>query len=688
VFADPLLMAESDTTFPSVTSLDETRSTGPLRAAAWIFGVLGVFPLAALIKWAPVVRWLPRAGVEYLVSITVALAVCLLAARSAAMHRALDRIRRTIMAIEPDVFAVWLFVITAIGAIAVAWYISALHPVAGDEMSQRFQARLLDSGHLSAAAESSFEFFSGIQTVSAGGRWFSQFPIGGPMVLALGGLIGMPWLVNPLLGGWTAALLYRYTAATVNEQTARVAGILFVTSPFILLMSGTQMNHVGSLAFMMLALSRLPILLATDDRRTQLRAAAIIGFGVAMSALFRPYDAALFGAVIGAFVLFVENGRRRNSVAAMIAGGLLPIAFLLFVNWKQTGHPFLFGYDALNGAAHRPGFHRDPAGNQFTPLQGLHHVSAYLLLLNVSLFEGPLPAVALIVASLALLPRANRWDYLNTALLIVLVAGYAAYWAESFLYGPRFLYIGVPLFVLLVARLPEALGRFNTGFSRFILPVMLALAWVQPRVARYQGVASSVGAIRAGRPDRLINLEKEIQSAGLEDALVFVHESWHGRLTARLRAIGAPALTAERIVGEFDACALQNGLDTEELVPGPPASKERWNRVVRRALMAGQAQQVIAPDGTAIALANGRLHPACTDDWLSDRSGTMTFDPFLMYETFDAEGRLAGNVVFARDFGARNSRLLSRFGDRSWYRYRPRTGPNDYEPVFIPYRER
>jgi hypothetical protein len=464
-------------------------------------------------------------------------------------------------------------------------------------------------------------------------------------------------------------------------------------------MSGTQMNHVGSLAFMMLALSRLPAWASAEDRRAKLRAAAIVGFGVAMSALFRPYDAALFGAVIGVFMLLrhrdplrgEEAGARRESLTSLgmtIIGGLLPLAILLVVNWKQTGHPLLFGYDALNGDAHRPGFHRDPNGNQFTPLQGIHHISAYLLLLNVSLFEGPVPAMALVVLTLALLPRARDWDYLNVGLLIALVIGYASYWAESFLYGPRFLYMGVPLFVLLVARLPEAIGRFNIGVARFALPVMLLVAWLQPSLARYQGVVSSMRAIRAGRPERLIDLEQEIRSAGLEDALVFVHESWHGRLTARLRAIGAPALTAEKIVSEFDACALQNGLDTEELIPGAPASKERWNRVVRRALVAGQAQTVLEPDGTAIALVNGRLHPACGDEWRSDQNGTMTFDPFLMYESFDADGRLGGNVVFARDFGPRNSRLLTRFGDRTWYRYRPRTGPNDAAPVFVPYRER
>jgi hypothetical protein len=36
----------------------------------------------------------------------------------------------------------------------------------------------------------------------------------------------------------------------------------------------------------------------------------------------------------------------------------------------------------------------------------------------------------------------------------------------------------------------------------------------------------------------------------------------------------------------------------------------------------------------------------------------------------DAEGRLDGDIVFARDFGERNRLLRERFGDRAWYRAR------------------
>jgi hypothetical protein len=50
-----------------------------------------------------------------------------------------------------------------------------------------------------------------------------------------------------------------------------------------------------------------------------------------------------------------------------------------------------------------------------------------------------------------------------------------------------------------------------------------------------------------------------------------------------------------------------------------------------------------------------------------------------------ADGRVNGNVVFARDLGDRNELLRERFGDRSWYRYRPGRTLADTSYAFIPY---
>lgn len=668
----------------------------PLRAVACLLAALGIFPLAAFIKWVPVVKWLPDAGREWVISALVLVLVCALLARRAGdgVDRLLGRMRQAVLAPTPRDFAIYIGLFTFFASLFVAWFSFGGQPVGGDEMTQRFQARLLLAGRLYGVAEQPFEFFGGIQTANVDGRWFSQFPIGGAALLAVGVLFGMPWIVNPLLAGWTAVSVYRFAARITDEATGRFAAILFASSPFVLLMSGSQMNHVGALAFLMLGLVGLADWFAAADARAQRNAALKIGFGFAASAAIRPYEATLFAIVVGVMQLWGlrESPARARSLAWQLLGGAVPTALLLFANAQQTGHPLLFGYDVLNGVLHRPGFHPDPTGVNFGPIEGLHHVSAYLLLLNVSLFHGPVPALLFVVAALALIPRATRWDYLIAALIVALLVAYGTYWAESFFVGPRFLFAGVPFFMMIAARLPAALAaRMRTPasarFARLLLPASVVMAWlIPPGVTSWQGAWSAFAGERASNINERIDIDRAAREAGLQDALVIVHEGWHGRLAARLRAMGAPALTAESFLREMDACGLHVGLDTEERIGGKP-SIGRVNRVVARSWMAGEAKLLAGTTGsTSLAFAPNRaIHPYCLFEMQVDTAGTASLDRFLAHARFDRNGRLAGNVVYARDFGPKNRELLTRFGDRTWYRYRPRKGRDDTSPIFEPY---
>jgi hypothetical protein len=677
-----------------MSAREESRSTIPLRLTAVILALLGVFPLAAVIKWAPVVQWLPRAAAEWAVSLTVVAAACFSLARFAGdrVDAFLTRVRDAVLRPARRDFAIYAGLFTFFAALFVAWFSFGGQPTGGDEMAQRFQARLLVAGRLWGVTEQPYEFFSGIQTVNMDGRWFAQFPIGHPLLLMLGVLVGMPWIVNPILGGWTAASVYRFASKTSDETTARLATILFATSPFVLLMSASQMNHPGALAFVMYALVALADWSQASDARSLRSAAIRIGFGFAASAAIRPYEATVFAAVVGVFQLWHarHSAAHARSFVWQLAGGALPLAFLLYVNAQQTGHPLLFGYDALNGVSHRPGFHTDPTGVQFTPVQGIHHISSYLLLLNASLFGGPIPSVLLIVAALALMPRVTKWDDLQVALVVALLIAYASYWAESFFVGPRFLYGAVPFFVIAVAKLPRTLAaRMRTPrtqrAARLLIPIAVTIAWLlPPHIARFQGGWSQLVGERRSSETTMIDLDDEVQEEGLEDALVIVHESWHGRLTARLRALGAPALTAESFLREFDACALQTALDDDARAGGPPDPR-RLQRVALRGLMYGKATILPGTNGSTTLAFAKPLHPYCAPELQADQAPSVPLDWFLANARFDHEGRLAGPVVYARDFGAANEKLLGRFGDRTWYRYRPRTGPNDHAPVFVPY---
>jgi hypothetical protein len=288
--------------------------------------------------------------------------------------------------------------------------------------------------------------------------------------------------------------------------------------------------------------------------------------------------------------------------------------------------------------------------------------------------------------------RASRWDMMLVAFIGAILIGYFAYWSESLFVGPRFLYMAIPAFVLFAARMPEAVaGRLPHPTWRraalFLLPMSLAVGWIFPAgTVTYIGVWPLASQLHRDEPAWRGDIGKRLAAAGLTDAVVFVHESWHRRLSARLRAIGTPSLQAEQMVNILDACVLQLALDDIEAQGGPPSIKST-QRVMLRALVAGKAKPLTwLAHQQDIALVPGRpVLPECVDELEADRDGVTPFDQFLTYADFAPDGRLGGRVVFARDFGVRNGRLLGSFGDRTWYRYRPPTAPNDHEPVFVPY---
>jgi hypothetical protein len=676
----------------SDSSFEKTHSAPrlPLRLGAVLLVALGLLPVANLLSAGRSVPWWQDAVQEWTTTgaglVVVALLIAhLLGDRADAITtrgiRLLDRPSSTAFRIG---VALLVFALSAF----FAQYCFAGMPYSVDEVAQRWHAQILLAGRLYLPTEPHPEFFSTNEVLDAGGRWFSQFPVGGPAVFAIGLLLGAPWLVNPALAAFTAWNLHRFASRTFSETIARGATLLFALSPFVLLMSASEMNHVATLALVSLALAELARWATADDPRAVTRSAIILGLAVGGAAAVRPMDAALVAVSIGIFQAWVawrEPARRRSLLLQCLAGAI-PVALLLYANARTTGHPMLFGYDALNGAAHRPGFHVDPQGVPFTPRRALMITSGYLMKLNRYLFEWPIPGLLVIVAALLTLRRASRWDMLMLGLVAAIVGGYAFYWFDGFFVGPRFLYSAIPAFVIFAARAPGAVSEWLGERTRWpaarraallLVPLCVAYAWAVP--TGVSSVQLRAFYYRHQRAKLKVDVDREVAAAGLDHALVFVPESWHARLVARLRALGMRPLDATHTLQSVDACALQGALDAEDSLPGTN-TVQRLSRVLERARAAGHAELVPGmPSEEVIALVPGAMPTAaCLRQAALDQQETMPYALFLSRQEIDAQGRVGGPVVFVRDFGERNELLRARYGDRTWYRYRaasPDGGP-------------
>jgi len=664
----------------------------PLRAFAIACVAIGLFPLANALTAGGAVPWWDLAMREWLLRgfVVVALAVVIAILLGTRVDAAVARARESLLRPSPRTFAVATATLALVAALFLAWYCFSGRPFTSDEMAQQWQARILLSGRLAAVAEPHAEFFNTAPVFDRNGLWFSQYPFGGPAFIAVGVLFGAAWIVNPLLLAVAVWHLYRFLSATGSETVARVTTLLFASSPMVLIMGASQMNHVAALAFCAIALAALARWDLADDARAQTRHAAIVGLALGVMATARPLDATVTAMVIGVFQLARARGLRSrwHSLAAQVVAGSVPVAFLLWVNANTTGNALLFGYDALNGPEHRLGFHMDPNGELHTPLRGLILASGYLLRLSRYLFEWPLPAMLFIAAGLAAIRRPTRWDLLLAALAFGFIVAYGAYWFDGFFSGPRFLFTAVPAFVYFAVRStsltplvrPEVLRRAIV----LIIPICILATWIGP-----DGVSNARGRVAMYRDQRTklkTDIPAQVERAQLQHALVFVNEGWRGRLLARLRVLGASQFRAERVVSGLDACALGAALDAEDTVVAR-ASNERLERVVHRARLFGVARIVpgLPADQTVAIVPGSTPTPACIAEFQRDTAGTIPYPPFLALQSVGPDGRVGGNVIFARDLGARNELLRQRFGDRRWYRYRPAANLQDTSRAFVPY---
>ncbi len=647
-----------------------------LRIAASVIALLGVVPAANYITDGAGLPWWSTAVKQWLLwTIVIAFVAVLLGSLlTERVEAAAVWAERVLLAPTSRAFGSLILMTTCLLALYFGWRLFALEPVVGDEFAQRWQAHLLAHGRLTILGDAQAEFFSTIQTLDVRGRWFSQFPIGGPALLALGLVAGVPWLVNPLLAGITAVALYDFVATISDELTARVSAILFAMSPFVLFMSGSEMNHAGALACLTIALAALARWTAAEEPSGARWPAVVMGASLGVAATIRPFDAAVVALMIGVSQLVTIRTRPwlRRSLIAQCVAGAIPVALLFTVNAATVGAPFSFAYDVLNGPEHRPGFHMTPLGFAHTPRRGLYMISAYLMKLDVGLFGWPVPAMLVIVVTLALQRRATRWDYLLLAVLGGLMLGYGAYWSESYFVGPRFLYASVPVLVFYTARLTGVLrGRVARPWLRasvlLLVPLWLVAAWATPsRDGQLFGVQrlADLYAARSAAPV----IRNAVKRAGLTNALVFLDEGWHSRLASRLRALGVRPLSAEQIVAHVDACRLQHALDGVDHFT-ESRDGERASRVMS-ALDGDLPASPLAqqPPNEQLALVPGRpLTADCQAEASRVMSRRVSLAAMLPYVDLDASGRLGGSVLYARDFGARNALLHAGYGDRSWY---------------------
>lgn len=569
-------------------------------------------------------------------------------------------------------------------------------PTLADGMTSLLHARFLAQGHAAGAfPDPAAAWVVPNGTLTARG-WVSQYPPMHPLLLALGLRAGVPWLVGPLLTG----LLVGSTSLAAHHLLghahggARLGSLLVAISPFVVFLGGGYLSHVSAAAFAALTLFAG---LKARDGRWAWSVAAGASMGVLVTS--RPW-VGLFLGLAFTFGIWVaaaveEQDRHLRRLVPRLAGAALggaPFAVMWGIyNHRFFGHPLRLGYTANFGASHGLGFHIDPWGNVYGPLEGLGYTSADLLSLGLHALETSLPLIPVVAVYLILVRSVPRGAGVLLAWALLPLVANLFYWHHGSHLGPRMLYEAAPAWLVLASLAVVALARRlesdhaaprRPGRRPSVPEVALwaiiasvpAMAYLVPlRISSYRWTPETMARITPPSPP------------GSESALVFVHGSWTERIAARLQADGFALDSLETGLRRTDTCTLHRwatirlGGRTEEGVGPPQADFESLPGIPTRFV-----ELTISPGNRILVDREVPWSPDCQREADADRGGVISLAPLLWQG--DLPGIEDGKPLFVRDLGPHQNRtLMQAYPERRPYMLVTLGGESP--PVLVPYEQ-
>jgi hypothetical protein len=213
-------------------------------------------------------------------------------------------------------------------------------PITDDELAVEFGGRVLASGHFMTALSIPRQAMPDLFLHFRNGYVGSFDWVGGQVISAIGEVTHLGPLVWALIAAVPVPALAVLLGRRMGPVWGFAAAVLFLCSPMATLLSMTTHAHLGSRAFLSLAL----LALWSADRRGGLRRWALTSGLLGLAFLCRPLETAFFSAPIAIWV--VTQMVRRDPPYRGALGGLLlgvaPCAVLfLWHSYAMTGNLLL-----------------------------------------------------------------------------------------------------------------------------------------------------------------------------------------------------------------------------------------------------------------------------------------------------------------------------------------------------------
>lgn len=570
-----------------------------------------------------------------------------------------------------------------------------------DEMASFIQARYLAQGMLAGPGLPLPEAWLIPNTLTVDQGWVSQYPPSHLAVMAAFVAVGLQGLMSPTLLGVMAVLTALCLERLMPDHApeVRLAALFTAVSPLMVVLGGGALSHLTAGCALLVVLWS-----ALAARNGHAGWALLSGAAIGVAVMARPLIGLLLGAVftLGVWGPVWLGGATAGGVPApglpvgrtatrwlgtrlgwTMLGGLPFAALLGAYHAHLFGGATRWGYLAAFGDEHGLGFHDDPWGYAYGPVEAVALTSADLIAVGVHLLETPVPLVLAVGVWLLLSrPPLPTGAGLLLAWATVPILGNAAYWFHS----DRMYFEAAPAWIALAVLAVATGSRPAPRPSRFdpapwvgwgaLLSLVVAAVWGAP--LRWQSLAWD---------DETLTRIRVPEVPGGQPALVFVHTPWDERLSATLQGAGGmrqdsvtsalrrnPTCTLHRYARERAVAVTREGPTPSTPVdlsgsPGAPLDL----RLVRAG--PGPGLRVRAGDP---------LTPECLRELRADRFGSVALAPLLWQG--DLPGAERGLPMFVRDLGPETNVLVrTAFPERTSWVFTP--VEEGGAPVMVPYEQ-
>ncbi|UCE05921.1 MAG: glycosyltransferase family 39 protein [bacterium] len=312
----------------------------------------------------------------------------------------------------------------------IAWFVYEGVPK-GDAVTVFFQTKIFACGKLFAVLPEHSDFFHVAAIIRHQGKWFSMLPPGHSLVLVPFYLIKLSWLSGPFLGVLSLILIYLICRHYFGENTAKVAVILTLISPYFLLLQASFLPHSSGLFFALL-FCYLFLKAVTNHSSLHFLFAGLVS---GMLFLIRPYTsiAIIFPFIVYSLYLIIKQKIVLKNLALLLIGiagfGMLTACY----NKILTGNFFTFPYDLHRVSGYNQiGFGSNIGTNTFgiqghTPIKAIINLGYNFFVTSMHLHG--MPFLSLLPAAIFLLKgNKNRYDYLLCAVIFSLLLFHFFYW--------------------------------------------------------------------------------------------------------------------------------------------------------------------------------------------------------------------------------------------------------------------